>query len=116
MGRFRGGAAPEGAERSTSVPMVELGSCCRLRRISPAGGIGGVSWGGLIGLELALAAAERVNKLLLVDAACRSEDLAAGRYAAVMQPVCRPGGGSIYNHEQYDELSRVTEQRIARPF
>jgi pimeloyl-ACP methyl ester carboxylesterase len=48
--------------------------------------IGGVSWGGLIALELALRAPERVGKLLLVDAASRPEDLAAKRYAAVSHP------------------------------
>jgi pimeloyl-ACP methyl ester carboxylesterase len=53
----------------------------------PRTDIGGVSWGGFIGLELALVAPERVDRLLLVDAACRPEDVAAGRYAAVTQPV-----------------------------
>jgi pimeloyl-ACP methyl ester carboxylesterase len=48
--------------------------------------VGGVSWGGLIALELALAAPERVSRLLLVDAACQSALVAAGRYDAVAQP------------------------------
>ena len=53
----------------------------------PRADVGGISWGGFIALELALAVPERVDELLLVDAACRPEDVAAGRYAAVQQPV-----------------------------
>ena len=43
--------------------------------------------GRVIGLELALAAPVRVERLLLVDAACRPEYLALERYGAVTQPV-----------------------------
>ncbi len=82
------GVRPDGPERFNPAPMVELVLRVMDTLDIARADIGGVSWGGLIGLELALAAPERVNKLLLVDAACRSEDLAAGRYAAVTQPVC----------------------------
>jgi pimeloyl-ACP methyl ester carboxylesterase len=82
------GVRPEGAERFNPAPMVELALRVMDTLDIARADVGGVSWGGLISLELALAAPERVNKLLLVDAACRPEDLAAGRYAAVTQPVC----------------------------
>jgi pimeloyl-ACP methyl ester carboxylesterase len=51
-----------------------------------AADVGGVSWGGLIALELALAAPARVRRLLLVDAAHPPDAVAAGRYGALVQP------------------------------
>ena len=50
--------------------------------------VGGVSFGGYIALELALAAPERVDKLLLVDAAAPLSEIQSGRYSAIAQPVC----------------------------
>ncbi len=50
--------------------------------------VGGVSFGGYIALELARLAPERVDKLLLVDAAVPLQQVEANRYAAVEQPVC----------------------------
>jgi pimeloyl-ACP methyl ester carboxylesterase len=50
--------------------------------------VGGVSFGGYIALELALAAPERVDKLLLVDAAVPPANIEAGRYAAISRPTC----------------------------
>ena len=80
------GARPEGLGRLAPEPMVAVG----LRAMDALGvgtaDIGGVSWGGLIALELALAAPERVSRLLLVDAACPAEIVATGRYDAVTQP------------------------------
>jgi pimeloyl-ACP methyl ester carboxylesterase len=82
------GKRPEGAERFNPAPMVDLALRVMDTLDIAHADIGGVSWGGFIALELALAAPERVDGLLLVDAACRSEDVVAGRYAAVTQPVC----------------------------
>jgi len=81
------GKRPEGAERFNPAPMIKVVMRALEALDIPHADIGGVSWGGFIALELALAAPERVDRLLLVDAACRPEDLAAGRYAAVTQPV-----------------------------
>jgi pimeloyl-ACP methyl ester carboxylesterase len=82
------GKRPEGPERFNPAPMIGVVIRMMDALDIPHADIGGVSWGGFIGLEFALAAPERVDCLLLVDAACRSEDLANGRYAAVTQPVC----------------------------
>ncbi len=80
------GKRSEGPDRFAPAPMVEVAlRAMDVLDISQTD-IGGVSWGGLIALELALVAPEKVGKLLLVDAACRAEDVAAGRYAAVAQP------------------------------
>jgi pimeloyl-ACP methyl ester carboxylesterase len=81
------GMRPEGPERLNPAPMVAVALRAMDALAIPHTDLGGVSWGGLIALELALAAPERVGRLLLVDAACRPEDVATGRYAAVMQPV-----------------------------
>ena len=81
------GTRPEGLDRLNPAPMVAVAlRALDALDISHAD-VGGVSWGGLIALELALAAPERVGRLLLVDAACQPEDVAAGRYAALAQPV-----------------------------
>lgn len=81
------GTRPEGPGRLAPEPMVQT-ALAAMDALNIAGAdIGGVSWGGLIALELALAAPERVRQLLLVDAASRLEDVAAGRYAAITQPV-----------------------------
>ena len=68
------GTRPEGPERLAPEPMVRVA----LRAMDALGigtaDVGGVSWGGLIALELALAAPERVSRLLLVDAACQPAD------------------------------------------
>ncbi|MCX6030237.1 MAG: alpha/beta fold hydrolase [Chloroflexi bacterium] len=81
------GTRPEGLDRFAPGPMVAVALRAMDALDIPNADLGGVSWGGLIALELALAAPERVGKLLLVDAACRLEDVAAGRYAAVTQPI-----------------------------
>ena len=82
------GERPTGPERFNPAPMIAM--ALQVMDVLDIGrmDIGGVSWGGLIGLELALTVPERVDRLLLVDAACRPEDLASGRYEAVAQPVC----------------------------
>jgi pimeloyl-ACP methyl ester carboxylesterase len=80
------GVRPEGAERFNPAPMIKVVLRAMEALDIVRADVGGVSWGGFIGLELALAAPERVDRLLLVDAACRPEDVAAGRYAAVTQP------------------------------
>ncbi len=81
------GTRPEGLERLNPAPMVAVALRAMDALDIPHADLGGVSWGGLIAMELALAVPERAGKLLLVDAACRPEDVAAGRYAAVTQPV-----------------------------
>jgi pimeloyl-ACP methyl ester carboxylesterase len=81
------GKRPEGPERHAPGPMVGVALAAMEALDIVAADVGGVSWGGLIALELTLAAPERVSSLLLVDAACRPEDVSAGRYAAVTQPV-----------------------------
>jgi len=81
------GKRPEGAERFNPTPMIDVALRVMDTLDIPHADIGGVSWGGFIALELALVAPERVDRLLLVDAAGRPEDVAAGRYAAVTQPV-----------------------------
>jgi|GEM_PF-561786 len=81
------GARPDRLERLAPEPMVDVALRAMDALDIPRADIGGVSWGGLIALELALAAPERVDKLLLVDAACRPDGIRAGRYAAVTQPV-----------------------------
>lgn len=81
------GTRPTGPNRFAPEPMLEVA----LRAMDALGiaqaDLGGVSWGGFIALELALAAPERVGRLLLVDVACRPEDVAAGRYAALPHPI-----------------------------
>lgn len=81
------GVRPAGPDRFAPAPMIEVVLRAMDTLDIPSADLGGVSWGALIALELALAAPERVGKLLLVDAACWPEDIAAGRYAAVEQPV-----------------------------
>jgi pimeloyl-ACP methyl ester carboxylesterase len=81
------GVRPEGPDRFAPAPMIEVALRAMDTLDIPFADIGGVSWGALIALELALAAPKRAGKLLLVDAACRPEDVAAGRYAEVGQPV-----------------------------
>jgi pimeloyl-ACP methyl ester carboxylesterase len=80
------GNRPTGPSRLAPAPMVEVA----LRAMDALGvetaDVGGISWGGLIALELALIAPERVSRLLLVDAACQPEAVATGRYDAVTQP------------------------------
>ncbi len=80
------GVRPAGSDRLAPERMVEVALRAMDALRVEIADIGGVSWGGLIALELALAAPERVSRLLLVDAACRAEDVAAGRYDAVTQP------------------------------
>ena len=81
------GRRPEGPDRLAPGPMVRVALAAMDALDIGAADVGGVSWGGRIALEMALAAPDRTGKLLLVDAACGPEDLAAGRYAAVTQPV-----------------------------
>ena len=80
------GTRPEGPDRLNPAAMVAVAWRAMDALEIPHADVGGVSWGGLITLELALAAAERVAKLLLVDAAGRPNDIAAGRYADVTHP------------------------------
>jgi pimeloyl-ACP methyl ester carboxylesterase len=77
----------EGPERLAPEPMVRVALAAMDALDIGAADVGGVSWGGRIALEMALIAPDRTGRLLLVDAACMPEDLAAGRYAAVTQPV-----------------------------
>jgi len=81
------GVRPEGPDRFAPAPMIEVALRAMDTLDIPSADIGGVSWGAFVALELALAAPERAGKLLLVDAACRPEEIAAGRYAGVGQPV-----------------------------
>jgi pimeloyl-ACP methyl ester carboxylesterase len=82
------GTRPEGADWFNPAPLIAVVIQVMDTLDISRADIGGVSWGGYIALEFALAAPERVDRLLLVDAACRAEDLVAGRYAAVTSPVC----------------------------
>ena len=50
------GVRPEGAERFNPAPMVELALRVMDTLDIVRADVGGVSWGGLVGLELALAA------------------------------------------------------------
>ena len=81
------GKRPEGSERLAPAPMVRVALAAMDALDIGVADVGGVSWGGRIALEMALVAPERAGKLLLVDAACSPEDLAAGRYAAVAHSV-----------------------------
>lgn len=81
------GARPEGPERFAPAPMIEVALRAMDTLDIPSAVIGGVSWGAFIALELALVAPERAQALLLVDAACPPDEIAAGRYAGVAQPV-----------------------------
>jgi len=79
------GTRPEGPERLAPEPMVRVALQAMDALNIGTADVAGVSWGGLIALELALAAPERVSRLLLVDAACQPAIVAAGRYNAVAQ-------------------------------
>ena len=80
------GRRPEGPRRLAAEPMVKVALQAMDVLDIAVADVGGVSWGGFIALELALAAPQRVARLLLVAAACPAEWVAGGRYAAVTQP------------------------------